>query len=212
MDEAFNHEYQITHRLISLLRTKGYDLSTLRTEWNQDGQRFDLSVVDTQTTELLALFEIKLYNAGIVTSSDLRASLEKYANIATKNDVPLYLVSSTKGRTSYSISLVTPQTRKSELPIIVDVTTEDFPSFSELKGKIVSERRRDTMDKFSKLSYSFAALAGLLLILDLFEILSMTTSRLALLGVTIGLVLLPNANRLKVLGFEFERLKDSNST
>lgn len=211
MNGRFESEYEITRELISLLRKKGYNPATFRNEWHQDGQIFDLAIIDTQTTELLALFEIKLQSAVIVTSHDLRASLEKYANIATKHDVPLYLVSATEGKSNFSINLVTPQTRQSELPIIVDISTEQFPSFDELRSKIISEKRRETLDAFSKISYFFSFLTGLLLIVDLVGLISMTPSRLALLGVSIGLILLPKANRLKILGFEFERLKDTES-
>lgn len=208
MSEKFNYEYQLTTKLISLLRSKGYDPSTLRMEWTQDNARFDLAILDPQSTELLALFEIKLQSRAIVSSADLRKSLAKYANIATKLEVPLYLISAREGSESYTINLVTPESRNDEHPIIVDIDSADFPSFVDLKTRIVTDKRRETMDSFSKLSWCSAIFALILLILDISKLLPMTPSRLMLVGAIIGLLLLPKANRLKILGFEFERLEN----
>lgn len=207
MSDKFNSEYQITNKLVSLLRSKGYDASTLRMEWMENGATFDMAIVDPQTTELLALFEIKLRSRMIVSSKDIRESLAKYANIATKLEVPLYLISATEGNETYSINLVTPESRNDNFPVIIDISPDDLPTFSDLKKRIVTDKRRETIDSFAKLSMGSAIFAFILLTLDIFGLLPMTPTRLMLVGAIIGLLLLPKANRLKILGFEFERLE-----
>jgi hypothetical protein len=47
---------------------------------------------------------------------------------------------------------------------------------------------------------------------DLKEIMNITPGRIALIGTIVGLIIIPFASKLRILGFEFERLKEKEKT
>jgi len=80
---------------------------------------------------------------------------------------------------------------------------------SEIRKAIskTQKKRQETLTLFHIICWSLAIIVTALLYLEFINKIKITTERLALIAVIIGLILIPFAGKLKILGFEFERLQ-----
>ena len=173
--------------------------------------RPDLVVVDPGSTEPLAIFEVK-------SQLDARKQHKYLLQIGSYSDLfpsaPTYLVTSGSGELGFQIYLFDRKSRS-----FTSIRAEALPSHADLveaygasKAAEVVERkssRKRASTQLRWICWSLAAVCGALGVADFVwdskEILN--SSRLAVLGVVVGLVILPFAQRLKLLGFEYERVR-----
>jgi hypothetical protein len=91
-----------------------------------------------------------------------------------------------------------------------------FPTFSGLTAEESAGRKTDlrkekseTVENFQKISWSLACILLLVVIADFvcaqFDIELLTTERMALLGASVALVVIPFAQKFKGLGIEWEK-------
>lgn len=102
----------------------------------------------------------------------------------------------------------------------VDEDTQDYteiqklPKFETLvvgdkaQSKIEAKQKsKNTIDSFKLICQILAIVTFVVLLLDIFSIFKFSTQQLSLLGVLIGLIVMPYAAKFKLLGMEFERYK-----
>lgn len=91
-----------------------------------------------------------------------------------------------------------------------------LPNFDSLRNRSAANKKtkvksetKETIDHFKLSCYASAAAVGSILLIDIFDVFKFSSQQLSLLGVTVALVLIPYAAKLKVLGVEFERPKSN---
>jgi len=75
-----------------------------------------------------------------------------------------------------------------------------------------TNRRRRTIDILTGQCVFIISILVVLLLLDAFNIIFISTEHITIGGVIIALSLIPYASKLKFLGFEFERRKGQDKT
>ncbi len=199
------NEYSLRRELIKLLISKGYPESSFNFEWKQGMLGYDLAILDPCSSELLAIFELKVESAVVVSTEKLREKIKKYAALVSKVSVPLYIVSAVQGGNLFAIHKLIYQTKESNFPEFLEV--ENLSDFNTLKNTVLVLKKKEYINWLKIGSWFFSFLFLILLILDWLGKIEVTYPRLVLMGVICGLFLVPYAYKLKILGFEFERLK-----
>jgi hypothetical protein len=176
--------------------------------------RPDFVIVDPDSNKPLAIFEVKNIRKDN-SLKDVTQQLYSYARAIKIPDVPLFAAFPTiiNKEIQFEIySIKTPSEEKEIEPEKID----NPPVYSLLKNSRlteelskISEDQEKTADNFTNVCWGLAFLVSLFLIVDFLNIYRIDLQRLGLIGVFIGLIILPFANKLKVLGFEFERLSQS---
>lgn len=199
--------------LIDFLLAHGYPKNSLVMEWPIRGRyRVDLAVVDPDTNKAIALFELKRKKRPETLKMALR-QLEAYSKALGDEQVPTYVVFGKEGDPPFEIYYLQKEglERSENQPIRIN-KVPDFSIFKTSRfRKIVSQtekKRKKTLNSFQIVCWVAAFFVSVLLILDFSNILDITPERLALVGVVAGLVIIPFASKLKLLGIEFERLRE----
>jgi hypothetical protein len=188
-------------------------------------------VVDSDLREPLAFFEVKSKRLNRDNMGKYLAQVQSYAEIDAKGNVPAYLVTPDEKGSGLSFYRFTLEDRSEEdsddeeqkvlkVSAFVEVSSDRLPSYDALLARSprasVKNSVEKTRDTLQLLCLVMAGILICLLVIDfvLFQhkIEVVTSNRLAILGATIGLVLLPFAQRLSLLGFEYERLQSAPST
>lgn len=200
--------------LIDYLIQHGYPDESLVPEW-QIGERarVDLAVIDPETNKALALFELKRSKTADSTRMALK-QLEVFSSTLGNEQVPLYIVFGIEETRSLEVYLYKRgKYTENNLELVKEVP--GFVIFQKRKIRQAieqtEEERKEAIDYFQSACWIIAVLILILFVLDILHILNMTKERLVLIGVIIGLVIVPFASKLKILGLEFERLKEKGS-
>jgi len=196
----------------SLANEKGYTDSSLRADLLlPKNSRVDLVSLNTDDNTITSLFEFEL-TASNKTLKDAAARLLNYKKLLGGTNVPAYIVTPSDGDEAlFNIYAVTDSGETDFIKF------NDFPSYISLissekalnKSKNKAETK-ETIDKFKVLCFSMSAIALVLLVLDITDILKLTSGQLSLLAISIALALIPYAAKLKILGIEFERNEPTN--
>lgn len=72
--------------------------------------------------------------------------------------------------------------------------------------------RQEAVDHFARICWLLAGLVLVAFIADVAGFTSLATSQLSLLALSVALILIPFASKLKILGIEFERQKENSKT
>jgi len=199
--------------LIGFLLAHGYPKESLVIEWPIDKRyRADLAVIDPDTNKALALFELKRRKTNDSLKMALK-QLETFSKALGDEQVPTYAVFGKDGDPPFEIFyLPKPGFEESEAELIGTNKVPDFSTFkiSKITKTIAQtlEKRKATLNSFQILCWIAAFFASVLLLLDFLNILDITPERLALIGIIVGLIVIPFASKLKILGIEFERLTE----
>lgn len=206
---------EIEEQFRSYLLAKGFPANTIIAEPIIGGRsRADIAIIDVKNSELLAAFEIKATSEGHTLRQAFN-QLKEYANALKGLGIPIYLVIPARGPTFqepfqfYKIRL------DGE---IEEVPNALFPTFEALaagKGALkkdeIKREQLDTTDQFRRICSYIAILCLFLIVFDIYSANSdwkfevLTTQRLTLLGAAISLFVIPYAQKIKALGFEYER-------
>ena len=201
-------EIEIQQNLIKKLIESGYPESSIRQELavtmgeNKRG-RIDIAIIDSLSSDVIAIFEVKA-----------RIS-DKYIDMASQQ-----VINYSKFLPSAPLAYIYLQENGITKILQVDESTlesteiQKLPSFETLiigdkaQSKIEAKQKsKKTIDGFKLACYTLAVVVFLILFLDVFSIYKFTTQQLSLLGIFIGLLIMPYAAKFKLLGMEFERYK-----
>lgn len=193
--------------LIDYLIAYGYPESSLGIEWPIGKYRADLVIVDPDTREPVAIFEVKSRRTPHSEKFG-KAQIESFLKTLGNTSVPAYLVFGKDGtppleiqRISFGDEEVQNAERIFSAESILDFTTLTKSRRNIMIAETKNERKK-VVDRFFIVCWGCGVLIGLIL---LFRI-PLSGLDLILIGAMIGLILLPYASKFKFLGLEFERL------
>lgn len=206
-------EIDVSKRLSDYLIQHGYPEDSIILEWKiSDRYRVDLAVIDNVSKKPVALFESKRQrHKGSETISI--EQLKKYSDVIGDKTIPLYLVFGADNADGFEVFFLGEEDGKDVLKPI-----QTIPQFKNLKNNFLSKavtknerEKQDTFNWFKFICWLLALLIALLLFFDLKGCLSITPERLGIIAIIIGLVIVPFARKLSILGLEFERLQDESN-
>jgi hypothetical protein len=221
-------EINIQDYFVKYLISKGYPENSIAVDpvYEHLGRKYrpDVVIVDPDSNQPLAIFEIKKIKNDHTLDVAIQ-QLTNYSNAVKSPDVLLYAVFPTRADEKTMGFEIIPINQKDISEKDSNVTEEqksisqksvDPPVFTILKNsrltqeisKIANEQE-STIDYFQILCLVSAIFVFLVLIADILNYFKIDVQRLALIGVIVGLFILPYASKLKILGFEFERLTQS---
>lgn len=203
-------ELNVLNSLIDFLISHGYPKESLVVEWKVGNNLYvDLAVIDPISNNVVAIFEIKRRKT-VETLNLAKQQLIKYKTAMGEQKVPAYIVFyNGNNNPPFDMYYIKPQ-ESDEVEEIVEV-----PSYSIFKNAVLQktiletkEKRKSTLTSFQIVCWIMALFIFILLIMDLSDVIKLSAERLTMLGATVGLIIIPFASKLKILGMEFERLTD----
>lgn len=187
---------------------------------SKDGRRVyrpDFLIIDPITKERLALIEVK--GLDRIDSESTYRQLLTYREAIGSDTIPLFMVTpSSSNDAIFPFDLYV----FGENGDLIKSDFALFPTFPALSAEEVAERKSELREKKSEVTKSFEfvsrSLAGLLVaivvsdfILAQCEITLLTTERMALLGASVALVVIPYAQKFKGLGIEWEKANKNDT-
>jgi len=204
------NEAEFKQRFMDFIRERGYKEEILASEWLVGlGRRVDLAAIDRETKEPIALFELAIKKDSTRKKRALDI-LKHYSLVASLTKLPRYAVFPGTEIEPFEIYELEDDTEQD--PEKAFVRTTYLPHYNMLKNSVNLQKIKKTTterDYAQKqvfgISIFLAITLTILLCLDFLKIINITPQRLVLIGLIVGLIVLPFANKLKVLGIEFER-------
>ncbi len=202
--------------LLEYLLNHGYPKSSFAIEYNTGRYRIDLAILDPKTNLPIQIFEIKSKKNNDLIKMG-KEQLKKYLNELKLIDVPAYLVFPSVNEPYFEVERITIDEQS-------NIDSESIEGYNILnfnmqkqtrviekieKTKIDKDKARDS---FKIVCWILSALLVLLLIIQKTSLISLDTIDISILGAAIGLFIIPFANKLKILGIEFERFQREKST
>jgi hypothetical protein len=173
--------------------------------------RPDVVVVNRKSLDPVAIFEVK---SKLEPKHEHRIVMQVGGYSDLFPNIPSYLVTFSEERPGFQLHYFNRSTR-----IFQDIAPEDLPTYDDLV--VAAEGSKESEDRSSRkarerITYQLKlicwALAGMCAAIGVSDFIwpdkeILNGSRLAILGIVIGLVVLPFAQKLKLLGVEFERIR-----
>lgn len=206
------NEAEAINRLLQELKGLGYPEGSVRFEFavkSSNGQRryIDVAIIDPDTNDVVAIIEVKNGSKGNALNVAAK-QVASYAKLLPSS--PLSLVYVFEGEAK-QIGMV----NESDGGVTL---IQSLPSFNSLltggraQNKVEAKSKSSRVtDSFSFACYLLAFLVGVILALDIAGIYKFSSQQLTLLGIFIGLLVIPYAAKFKLLGMEFERYSDAKS-
>lgn len=206
-------EKKFSEHLLSL----GYTKDSILYEpvfFANDGSRTyrpDFAIIDPEKKEYLAIIEIKADR--LINNEEVLNQLKKYRHAIGNKKIPLFLVAvSSIPNNPLPFALYS----LSEAGDLVKSDFNLFPTFraltaeeSAVRKNDIRQKKTETMDTFQRVSWFLAAVLFLIVIADI-KFHFLTTERMALLGASVALIVIPFAQKFKGLGIEWEKAKNAN--
>lgn len=205
-------EQNTLNALIDYLKAHGYPPSSIAVEYPIGKYRADLAVVDPDSREPIALFELKRQRTP--TSEKFgRMQLASFLSALRGRTIPTYLVFGMEGDPPFEIEHITfekeeapsPEPEPKGVNIIDFAVLRESGSISALADK--KREQKHLFDLFQVVCWLLAASVFVLVGLDFADKISITSVRLTMIGIGVALVLVPFASKLRILGIEFERIR-----
>ncbi len=196
-------------RLIQYLKDHGYPEDSFAVEYQVGRYRADLVIIDPKTKIPLIIFEIKSQKNKNTIDFGKNQLTKLSSNI--KGDIPLYLVFPKNEEPYFEIEKIV--IKDDNIAIEKDVPITSLQYKYQRNSRIsekTNEKENDKVEAIDKLSIVCWILGSFVLILAIvnkFTQFNLEATDISLLGVSIGLFIIPFASKIKILGMEFERLK-----
>jgi len=207
------NELELAQDFIEFLVTElGYPRDALLrdypipTDSSRHRARLDLLIVDPAIAKFLAVVEFKIHQTR-TSQEDAFIQVKRYLE-AINQPIPAFLVmNSIESPVGYAIFAFTDGTEWKEIP------RHEFPLFSALRSgaianqkNTISDQRQRRFDELKVICYVGAGVLLVLFVLSACKVFVPTPAELSLIAAIVGLLILPNATKLKGLGIEFERI------
>ncbi|GAB5379670.1 MAG: hypothetical protein Alis3KO_05610 [Aliiglaciecola sp.] len=206
------NEVEAINYLTRELRELGYPEGSIRFEFavqSGRGQRryIDVAIIDPESNNVIAIIEVKKGTKGNTLKTAAK-QVASYAKLLPSS--PLSLVYVFEGESKQIGILNDSEGGVTLIP--------NLPSFNSLltgdraQNKVETKNKSNRVtDSFSFACYLLAFLVAAILALDIAGVYKFTSQQLTLLGIFIGLLVIPYAAKFKLLGMEFERYSDEKS-
>ncbi|SDK76570.1 type I restriction enzyme HsdR N-terminal domain-containing protein [Microbulbifer yueqingensis] len=205
-------EVEAINYLIQELIELGYPESSIRFEFavsDGKGHRkyIDVAIIDPDSNDVVAIIEVKKGCRDNALSNAARQVIS-YAKLLPSSPLSLVYIFDTGGK---KIGVV----NESDGSVTLIPSPPSFKSLltggrAQNKVEVKSKSNRVT-DSFSLACYLMAILVGIILTLDILNIYKFSSQQLTLLGIFVGLLVIPYAAKFKLLGMEFERYSGSKA-
>ncbi len=182
-------------------------------DWSVGGRfKADIAFLDPKTDRPLALFEVRTKRDPKAVQGAVE-QLRSFRTALGNVDIPLYVVVGAIPPEFYRVPAEGAVRGLEEL-----VQEKGLPDPGRLltRGRASTQatqrvERRSTVKLFMAVCWILAAILVVVLVLDLVGTIELTPARLSLIGAIAGLVIIPFAGKLKVLGLEFERASEGGA-
>ena len=202
-------EQDTLNALVTYLIQHGYPENSMAFEWPIGRYRVDLAIIDPDTGDPIALFEVK----SQITHQSEKMGIKQLSSFWTslnRPNIPTYLVFRSNRNPPFEIKRIDLNSYNSEEGS--NYSPESILPFTTLIGSRRNiaieekvEERKKILDWFWIICWIYSIGAIYLFYKDYFEAVSLSNSQITLIGVISVLTLLPFASRLKILGVEYER-------
>jgi len=202
---------------ISYLKEHGYPEESIATEYKIGNNRIDIAVIDPKTKLPIQIFELKARKNEAIRNMG-KKQLQNYLSQLDNENVPAYLVFPSDNEPGFEIESV----RKS-LNIDNEIVAEAQSSIISLnnrlnyignrnariseKVEIVSKQKGKTINALNWICWLSCPIVLIIGILNYLKVLKLTAIDISFLASVIGLLIIPFASKLKILGIELERYK-----
>lgn len=207
-------EKDTLNALIAYLESHGYPPDSFAIEYSlgkTNRYRVDLAILDLELKQPIALFEIKGHRSD-ENEARGRQQLQTYISTLEVKNIPTYLVFLKEGTPPFEIVRVSTD-QDHDIKLEREGLTNELLNFNILEKsglnqtiEVKKKEQKKQVDSFNAISLILAAFVLALLIADLTGAVIITATRLILLAIIIGLILIPWASKIKFAGIEFERL------
>lgn len=206
------NETEAINYLVRELRELGYPEESIRFEFvaaSDKGQRkyIDVAIIDPESNNVIAIIEVKDGAKGNTLKSAAQQAAY-YAKLLPFSPLSLVYVFDGDAR---QIGMVNEE--DSSVTLI-----PSLPSFQTLRTgdraqqKVeVKNKTNKVTDNFTLMCYLLAFLVSFILAFDISDVYKFSAQQFSLLGIVIGLLVIPYAAKFKLLGMEFERYSNGKS-
>lgn len=216
-------ESDVCANFIQYLKNKGYPENSIAVEYRvADGARIDIAILDLDYNTPIQIFELKKIKDR-TTEENGRSQLKKYLKLLGNEYIPAYLVFPGKNEKEFEIIRVNDATlnvekgkeshenKEAEVfdSLAMNYSGQKMSRRAEKVSKI-SEKKKATVDLLKVTCWILAGVTLVLLVLKKFGCICLDNNDLALLGGVILLILAPSAQKIKILGVEYERAIGKN--
>lgn len=199
-------ERTLADKFIRYLKKHGYPEESIVYEWKTGNVLVDIAILDIETRMPIALFELKSRNLIQQNKKMLEIQLQRYLENREELSAPFYLVYEADNRNGFVVQKVE---KRGEEIIYVDSEVLDGGimqnTFDSKWVKKKLDKKDKKIDSLEITSLVLGVGVAVILVLDMMGIIQMTTNRLILLGLIIGLILFRFLQSFKILGIEAER-------
>lgn len=194
---------------IEYLKSHGYPDNSLIFEYTiANRYQVDLAVIEPKTKEIIALFEFKKIKDERTEAIALEQLSRIYKDIDDKS-IQLYLVYGKDGIPPFEIYNLKQEDKTLNL---VPVRISDYLISKNTKySKILTNNKKNRVKFNNILLFICIVLSAILitlLVLDFIGFIEITINRLIIIGITVALIIIPFANKIRFLGIEWERLQE----
>lgn len=188
-----------------LIKEKGYPSISLLSEFRAgDRNIIDILAAKEGTSSPIALFELKKKDR--FNASSASEQIQRYLDELSV-EIPAYLVAFSDDGAfeihAYKGSKKFEEISKNDFPDYENITTKK--SVEDLNR--IEKKKKKSLDGFQRACYGLAFLVAGTLVSKKAGWITLTSEDLALIGVIVALVIIPNAAKLKLLGIEYEAKK-----
>ena len=210
-ENSMEREIELLERVANFLKDHAYPEEAIILEWKiSDRLRVDMAVIDPKTKRPVALFELKRRRTA-ETDNIAIAQIKRYAQALGDSTLPLYIVYGTDTPPFFEILFLSEKNGNEVLKPVYQVpsfTNFQNSSFTKLLLQKEKEKKK-TYDWFWIICWGLAFIIVALLCFDFKGWFDLTPERLGIIAIIVGLVIVPFARKLSILGLEFERLQEN---
>lgn len=194
------NEKKILEKFYDFLISKGFPKDQILQQVRlADGKRVDIAIIDSDTKDIIAFFEVKS-SKNARSEKDIINQLQEY-NKTIGNEVQKYVVF---GDNDQIKIYEAKDNSLEEIGSIPDYQSLEVVNRQAQNSKL-QKTKTSTLDSIKIVCWGGFVLILLVIILDSLGIYKVTAERLALIGIAIALLIIPFSSKLKILGIEFEK-------
>lgn len=202
----------ILQSVIKFLLSHGYPQESIAVEYPIGKYRIDLAILDIETKEPIALFEFKAKRTPSAERFG-REQLKPFLKAASNSSIPTYLVFEKESPPFYEIEKILVNDQETMMPLFAEKPL-DYDILKQSGRNILITRKKaenkDAFDVFKIACWICVVLVFVVFVLDALGRIELSEKQLVLLSGAIALAIIPFASKLKILGVEFERMKEGN--
>lgn len=208
-------ERYTAEKLIKYLKAHGYPESSIAVEYQLDGRYMvDIAILDMNKNIPIQLFEIKSKKSPEMIKIG-KEQLRKHLSFLKNKNIPTYLVFPKDEEPFFDIvnintnNILHRQEISENNTFVLNYHAQRNARIAE-EMESVKNKKENVVDNFKTTCWILASVVLIIGTLAKLKIFELGANDLTIISIVIALILVPFASKLKILGFEFERLKSDD--